>query len=76
MGELDRLLCSYLDECVPHRMSARTAGAHLAAIKTNFERSGCPRPDRAWDEPDRAQHAGWSRAPVPGDHDEVPAVHA
>jgi hypothetical protein len=33
MGELGGLLCNYLDECVPHRMSARTA--HLAAIKAN-----------------------------------------
>jgi hypothetical protein len=40
VGELGGLLCNYIDECVPHRMSARTAGAHLAAIKANFERSG------------------------------------
>ncbi len=44
LGELGGLLCNYLDACVPRRMHARTAGAHLAAIKANLERRGLPDP--------------------------------
>ena len=46
-GELSGLLCNYISEIVPHRMNARSAGAHLAhpaAIKARFERSGRPDP--------------------------------
>jgi hypothetical protein len=44
MGELSGLLCNYLAEIVPHKMGARAAGAHLAAIKAKFEQGGRPDP--------------------------------